>query len=122
MRGIPACEKHAGILTYKKNRGKQMEKNNGIKIKTNVIYSILMLFIIGIFVYKIESAYKINELLHEYNQYIIGRMGIPYKDKQVSVISIIVDGPNDIIGALSGKLGMVEGVSVKALYSKKENE
>ena len=51
MRGIPACEKHAGILTYKKNRGKQMEKNNGIKIKTNVIYSILMLFIIGIFVY-----------------------------------------------------------------------
>lgn len=78
--------------------------------------------IIGIFVYKIESAYKINELLHEYNQYIIGRMGIPYKDKQVSVISIIVDGPNYIIGALSGKLGMVEGVSVKALYSKKENE
>ena len=60
--------------------------------------------------------------LNEYNQYIIGRMGIPYKDKQVSVISVIVDGPNDIIGALSGKLGMVEGVSVKALYSKKENE
>ena len=47
--------------------------------------------IIGIFVYKIESAYKINELLHEYNQYIIGRMGIPYKDKQVSVISVIVE-------------------------------
>ena len=48
--------------------------------------------------------------------------GFPIKDKQVSVISIIVDGPNDIIGALSGKLGMVEGVSVKALYSKRENE
>ncbi|MBS5587188.1 MAG: iron-only hydrogenase system regulator [[Clostridium] spiroforme] len=80
------------------------------------------LAIIGIFVYEIVNVEKINNLLHEYNQYIIGRMGVPYKDKQVSVISIIVDGPNDIIGALSGKLGMVEGVSVKALYSKRENE
>ena len=80
------------------------------------------LAIIGIFVYEIVNVEKINNLLHEYNQYIIGRMGVPYKDKQVSVISIIVDGPNDIIGALSGKWGMVEGVSVKALYSKRENE
>lgn len=80
------------------------------------------LAIIGIFVYEIVNVEKINNLLHEYNQYIIGRMGVPYKDKQVSVISIIVDGPNDIIGALSGKLGIVEGVSVKALYSKRENE
>ena len=80
------------------------------------------LAIIGIFVYELVNVEKINNLLHEYNQYIIGRMGVPYKDKQVSVISIIVDGPNDIIGALSGKLGMVEGVSVKALYSKRENE
>lgn len=80
------------------------------------------LAIIGIFVYELVNVEKINNLLHEYNQYIIGRMGVPYKDKQVSVISIIVDGPNDIIGALSGKLGMVEGVSVKALYSKKGNE
>ncbi|WP_297669970.1 TM1266 family iron-only hydrogenase system putative regulator [Thomasclavelia sp.] len=80
------------------------------------------LAIIGIFVYEIVNVEKINNLLHEYNQYIIGRMGVPYKDKQVSVISIIVDGPNDIIGALSEKLGMVEGVSVKALYSKRENE
>ena len=80
------------------------------------------LAIIGIFVYEIVNVEKINNLLHEYNQYIIGRMGVPYKDKHVSVISIIVDGPNDIIGALSGKLGIVEGVSVKALYSKRENE
>lgn len=78
--------------------------------------------IIGIFVYEIANVEKINNLLHEYNQYIIGRMGVPYKDKQLSVISIIVDGSNDTIGALSGKLGMIEGVSVKALYSKKENE
>ncbi len=45
-------------------------------------------------------------------------MGIPYKDKGVSVISVILDGPNDIIGAVSGKIGMIKGVSVKALYSK----
>ena len=74
--------------------------------------------IIGIFVYEKASVNQINDLLHEYSNYIIGRMGIPYRDKQVSVISVIIDGPNDIIGALSGKIGMVKGVSVKALYSK----
>lgn len=74
--------------------------------------------IIGIFVYELENANNINDLLHEYSQYIIGRMGIPYKDKKVSVISVIVDGPNDVIGALTGKVGMIKGVSVKTLYSK----
>ena len=59
--------------------------------------------ILGIFVYELDSANKINDLLHKYSRYIIGRMGIPYKDKQVSVMSVIVDGPNDVIGALSGK-------------------
>jgi len=74
--------------------------------------------ILGIFVYELDSANKINDLLHKYSRYIIGRMGIPYKDKQVSVMSVIVDGPNDVIGALSGKIGMLKGGSVKALYSK----
>ncbi len=74
--------------------------------------------ILGIFVYELDSANKINDLLHKYSRYIIGRMGIPYKDKGVSVMSIIVDGPNDLIGALSGKLGMVDGCGVKAIYSK----
>ena len=74
--------------------------------------------IIGIFVYNLESSHKINDILHEYAQYIVGRMGIPYKDKGVSVMSIIVDAPNDLIGALSGKLGMVDGCGVKAIYSK----
>ena len=73
--------------------------------------------LIGIIVENPESIEALNHLLHEYGKYIIGRMGIPYKDKQVSVISIIVDGPNDIIGALSGKLGMVEGVGAKTVYS-----
>lgn len=74
--------------------------------------------IIGIFVYELERANEVNDILHEYSQYVIGRMGIPYKDKQVSVISVIIDGPNDVIGALTGKIGMVAGVSVKTLYSK----
>lgn len=74
--------------------------------------------IIGIFVYDREASEKINSLLHEANQYIVGRMGIPYREKRVSVISVILDAPNDVIGALSGKLGMVPNVQVKTLYAK----
>lgn len=65
-----------------------------------------------------ESAEAINRLLHEYGEYIVGRMGIPYKPKQISVISVVLDAPNDIISALSGKLGMIPGVSTKTVYSR----
>lgn len=74
--------------------------------------------IIGIMVYDKKSSQKINELLHEYGEYIIGRMGIPYKEKNVSVISIVIDAPNNIISALSGKIGRVPEVTVKTVYSK----
>ncbi len=74
--------------------------------------------IIGIIVEDTESAEKINALLHEYGKYIVGRMGIPYRERKLSVISIIIDAPNDMIGALSGKLGMIPGVTVKTVYSK----
>lgn len=74
--------------------------------------------IIGIIIYNNESAEKINSILHDYAEYIIGRMGIPYKTKNLSVISIIIDAPNDTIGALSGKLGMIPDISVKTMYSK----
>lgn len=74
--------------------------------------------IIGIIVEDTESAEKINALLHEYGKYIVGRMGIPYRERKLSVISIIIDAPNDTIGALSGKLGMIPGVTVKTVYSK----
>lgn len=74
--------------------------------------------IIGIMVHNTEVAEKINNLLHEYGQYIVGRMGIPYREKNLSVMSIIVDAPNDTIGALSGKLGMLPDVNVKTIYSK----
>lgn len=74
--------------------------------------------IIGIIIYNNEGAEKINSILHDYAGYIIGRMGLPYKAKDLSVISIIIDAPNDTIGALSGKLGMVPDISVKTMYSK----
>ena len=62
-------------------------------------------------------ADKVNDLLHDYSQYIIGRMGIPYREKDIHVISIAVDAPQDIISALSGKIGSISGVSAKTAYS-----
>ncbi len=74
--------------------------------------------VIGIVVEDVQQAGQVNGLLHQYGSYIIGRMGIPYKEKQLNIISIVVDAPMDIISALSGKLGRLPGVSTKALYSK----
>ena len=59
-----------------------------------------------------------NQLLHQYADYIIGRMGIPYKERQVSLISIAVDAPADVISALSGKIGMLQGITAKTVYSR----
>ena len=73
--------------------------------------------VMSIIVEKTGSVEKINTLLHDYAQYIIGRMGIPYRDKKISIISIAIDGPQDKIAALSGKIGGLEGVNVKTAYS-----
>lgn len=75
--------------------------------------------VIAIIVEEQESTEKINSTLHEYAKYIIGRMGIPYPKKNISVISVTLDAPNDVISALSGKLGMIKGVNAKTVYSKK---
>lgn len=74
--------------------------------------------LISIIVEDIEAAEKINALLHQYRQYVIGRMGLPYAQKKISVISIAVDAPGDKISALSGKLGAIKGVSTKTVYSR----
>lgn len=74
--------------------------------------------LISIIVEDIEAAEKINHLLHNYRQYIIGRMGLPYRPKKISIIIIAIDGPMDEISALSGKLGAIRGVSTKTVYSK----
>ncbi|ALP91357.1 MULTISPECIES: TM1266 family iron-only hydrogenase system putative regulator [Clostridium] len=75
--------------------------------------------LIGIIVEDSNEIEKLNLILHEYSTYIIGRMGIPYKEKDVCVISIVIDASNDVISSLSGKLGMIKGISVKTMYSKK---
>lgn len=73
--------------------------------------------VVGIVVEKEESAEALNEILHEYREYIIGRMGIPYRQKGLNIISIAVDAPQDVISALSGKVGRLPGVSSKTAYS-----
>ena len=64
-----------------------------------------------------ESANEVNALLHGYGDYIIGRMGIPYHKRNINILSVALDAPNDIISGLSGKIGKLEGVSAKVAYS-----
>ena len=73
--------------------------------------------VISIIVAKEEAVERLNAILHDYSKYIIGRMGLPYRAKDVNVICVAVDAPNDAISALSGKLGSLAGVSVKTAYS-----
>ena len=74
--------------------------------------------LIGIIVSDRSAAEKMNALLHEYGDYIIGRMGVPYKKRGISVISVALDAPADVISALSGKLGALKDVSTKTVYTK----
>jgi putative iron-only hydrogenase system regulator len=78
-----------------------MEKENKVAVIGIVVQS------------REEAAAKVNEILSNYADIIVGRMGIPYKERNISVISIIVDGTNDEIGALTGKLGNISGIKVK---------
>lgn len=73
--------------------------------------------VISIIVEKPDAAAAVNDLLHQYSQYIIGRMGIPYRQRGISIISVAMEAPQDAISALSGKLGRMDGVSAKAAYS-----
>ena len=74
--------------------------------------------IIAVVVENQDSAEALNQLLHEYSGYIIGRMGVPYAAKNVSLISVMLDAPADVISALSGKLGMLNGITAKTLFAK----
>jgi len=76
------------------------------------------LAVIAIVVEQQESVRELNELLHGCSRYIIGRMGIPHRERGVSLISVAVDAPADVISGLSGKLGRISGVSAKVAYSK----
>lgn len=96
------CRKEKHI--NRKKKGRHMEEKR--------------IAVLGIIIEDVRQAEQVNALLHQFGSYIIGRMGIPYKEKQLNIISIVVDAPADVISALSGKLGRLPGVSSKALYSK----
>lgn len=73
--------------------------------------------VMGIIVEELGSVEALNALLHEYGRYIIGRMGLPYREKNINIVSIAIDAPQDTIAALAGKIGKIQGVSVKTAYS-----
>ena len=73
--------------------------------------------LIAIIVEEPDSVAELNSILHEYAAYVIGRMGIPYRERDISIISVAVDAPQDTIAALSGKIGNLPGVSAKTVYS-----
>ena len=86
---------------------KSVEKNENSRVA-----------LMGIIVEDTEAAARINGLLHEYGGYIVGRMGLPYRERNMNIISIVLDAPQSVVSALSGKLGMIPGVSSKCLYGK----
>ena len=73
--------------------------------------------VVAIIVEDMESAAAVNAILHEFGEYIIGRMGLPYRERKISIINIVLDAPTDKINAIAGKLGRLEGVTAKAVCS-----
>ena len=69
--------------------------------------------VVGIIIESLDLAGAVNEVLHQYSDYIIGRMGLPYREKQVNIISVVLDAPSDVISAVSGKLGRLPGSALK---------
>ena len=76
--------------------------------------------VLAIIVREEESVSTLNELLHQYGKYIIGRMGVPYRTRGVNVISVAMDAPADVISALSGKIGRLQGITAKTVYAPEE--
>ncbi len=103
-----------------------MEQANNVQndTQTNTDFSNKRLALIGIIIEDTknesdkENIKTVNRLLSEYSDYIVGRMGLPYKEREVNVISIVIDAPADKISALSGKLGKLSGITSKVVYSK----
>ena len=77
------------------------------------------LAVLSVIVERREASANVNSVLSEYGDYIVGRMGVPYKERGISVICVILDAPTEIINGLTGKIGMLDGVTAKTLTSKK---
>lgn len=97
-------------MRTKKNAASEFNEHEKTQSATRVA-------IIGIIVEDPTAVGELNAILHEYGSYIIGRMGLPYKEKNVNIISITLDAPQDVISALAGKVGRLNGVSSKAVYA-----
>ena len=76
--------------------------------------------VIAIIVKNPDSVAALNELLHQYGSSVIGRMGVPYREKEVNIISVAMDAPGDVISALSGKIGRLPGITAKTVYAPEE--
>jgi len=97
----------------------EKEESEGSFMTEHISEDNTRLAILGIIIEERNNVDKLNDILHEYARYVVGRMGMPYEKKGVSIISVIVDAPETVISTLSGKLGQIRGVSVKATYSKR---
>ncbi len=73
--------------------------------------------VVGIVIENREMTEEVNSILSDYGDYIVGRMGIPYREKGINIISVVLDAPNQVISAVAGQIGKIEGVQVKTLYS-----
>ena len=73
--------------------------------------------VVGIIIEDRSSAEQVNELLHQYGSYMVGRMGVPYRSRGVNIISVAMDAPADVISALSGKIGKLPGITAKTVYA-----
>lgn len=78
--------------------------------------------VISIIIEDTAVSAEVNELLHNFGKHIVGRMGIPYKDRGVSIICVVMDAPGDVTSSLSGKLGMLKGVNTKTIVEKQQNK
>ena len=78
--------------------------------------------IVSMIVEDTEMSAEINRILHEYRDWLVGRMGIPYKQQNVAVICVVVDAPANVTSSLSGKLGMLDGISTKTIYQNLKKE
>ena len=110
---VPVTECALPLNKYAYMRKAQEKKSTGEEK-----YMESRVSVISIIVKDEDAAAAVNEILHEFRQYIVGRMGIPYRERGVSIISVVLDAPGNATSALSGKLGMLKGVSAKTLTAK----
>ena len=74
--------------------------------------------VLSIIVEDMEKTAELNQIIHEFSEYVVGRMGIPYREKGISIISLVMDAPQNVISTLSGRIGRLRGVTSRATYAK----